>query len=354
MSGQTEVSSRVEAPAVCCPGQMTQTLYPTTSSPTTLPSQDATPGFLPANVDAPGLRQSLNHVVSSLRAGGVVEWRIEAEVLLRHVLGVDRSEFLALVYGSDLSLTYSQSTRLESLIHRRLSGEPLAYIVGRREFYGLDLRITKGVLIPRQETELLVDVALEHLARSCSRSPLIVDVGTGSGAIGLAVAAHAETARVIATDVSEEALAVARRNAVNLGLSDRIEFVYGDMLSPIRQPIDVLVSNPPYIPSADIAELAVEVRREPRIALDGGTDGLDPLRHLFEQATGKLAADGVVIVELMPEQMERAGALAVETLGHDIDVDTRRDLMGNDRALVVRRHRDSEVRASDGGTRNEC
>ena len=314
------------------------------------------------------MRRSLNAAASALRAGGIPECRVEAEVLLRHVLRMERSEFLALVYGGDVGLSDNQLLHLQSLINRRLSGEPLAYIVGRREFYGLDLRVTGDVLIPRQETELMVDIALEYLAGSDSPSPIVVDAGTGSGALALAIAAYAETANLVATDISRDALEVARRNAIRLGLSDRIEFVHADMLSPIAgsvractgafsegaaiggsEPrpiisgpplypaIDVIVSNPPYIPSDDIQGLAVEVRREPRIALDGGEDGLDPLRRLLAQAESRLAPDGVIIVELMPEQMDRAGTIAVETMGHDIEVTTHKDLMGNDRALVVER-----------------
>ena len=281
------------------------------------------------------MRQGLNAARSSLRAGGIVEWRIEAEVLLRHVLGLERSEFLALAYGDGVNLTRNQSLLLQSLIDRRLSGEPLAYIVGNREFYGLELQVDSRVLIPRQETELLVDIVLERLDRPHPRSPSVVDVGTGSGAIGLAVAANVESANVMATDLSQEALAVARQNAANLGLSGRIEFVHGDLLLPIEGPVDVVVSNLPYIPSGDVAHLAVEVQREPRIALDGGKDGLAHLRRLFQQAKRKLATRWTIIIELMPEQMKKAEMLAVQFLGHHVEVTTRKDLMGNERALIV-------------------
>ena len=288
------------------------------------------------DVNSATLRHSLDSVRSSLREGGIVEWQVEAEVLFRHVLDVSRSEFLTQLYGGDISLTDDQSVRLQSLVSRRLSEEPLAYIVGCREFYGLELKVTEHVLVPRQETELLVDITLEHLARSNPFSPTIVDVGTGSGALALAIATHAKTAKIIATDISADALEVARRNATNLGLLAKIEFVHGDMLSPIHGPIDVIVSNPPYIPSGDIAGLAVEVRREPRIALDGGADGLDPLRNLLAHAKVKLAQGGMLIVELMPEQMNRALKLAAETFGHSVDITSRKDLMGNERALVVK------------------
>ena len=298
------------------------------------------------------MRQGLNAARSSLRAGGIVEWRIEAEVLLRHVLGLERSEFLALAYGDGVNLTRNQSLLLQSLIDRRLSGEPLAYIVGSREFYGLELQVDSRVLIPRQETELLVDIVLERLDRPQPRNPSVVDVGTGSGAIGLAVAANAESANVMATDLSQEALAVARQNAENLGLSGRIEFVHGDLLLPIEGPVDVVVSNLPYIPSGDVAHLAVEVQREPRIALDGGKDGLAHLRRLFQQAKRKLATRWTMIIELMPEQMKKAEMLAVQFLGHHVEVTTRRDLMGNERALIVKQTAGG-IEVPDAGKRHE-
>lgn len=250
---------------------------------------------------------------------------------------MDRSEFLAEVFAGSGRLCSDQSNELRSVVDRRLSGEPLAYIVGRREFYGLTLRVDSRVLIPRQETELLVDIVLEHLERSHLHNPIVVDVGTGSGAIALAVASHADGVQVVATDISDDALVVASSNAERLGLSDMIEFASCDMLASIEGPIDVVVSNPPYIPDGDIAGLAVEVRREPHLALEGGDDGLDPLRRLLSHTAHRLAPNGVVVVELMPEQMRQAEALAVETLGHDVEIDVRRDLMGNERALVIKR-----------------
>ena len=318
-----------------------------------LPStQGATRDLSDTDANSNTLQKSLATIRTNLRDGGVAEWQVEAEVLLRHVLGMSRSEFLAEVYGGSLGLSVSHSAELQSLVSRRLSGEPLAYIVGQREFYGLTLQVDPQVLIPRQETELLVDLVLERLACSSLRNPVVVDVGTGSGAIALAVAKHADSVRVVATDVSEDALAVARRNAEILELSDRIEFVHGDLLAPIGGSIDVVVSNPPYIPSSDIEDLAVEVRREPRTALDGGDDGLDTFRRLLNQSTEKLVPGGVVIVELMPEQMDEARVLAVETLRFDLEVITRKDLMGNRRALVVERLA-SGVEEPDAGKRHE-
>ena len=282
------------------------------------------------------LRQSLESVCAKLRDHGIAEWRIEADVLLRHVVGMERAEFLSRVYGAEDRLTHAQSRRLDALVERRLGGEPLAYIVGRREFYGLDLEVSESVLIPRQETEILVELVLERLANMDMgrRAPTVVDVGTGSGAVALAVASRSENARVVGVDISPSALDVAVRNRDRL-LGGGVEFVLGDMLTAIAAPVDVIVSNPPYIPSGTLSTLAVEVRREPTVALDGGVDGLDHFRRLMAQARGILAPGGVLIVELMPEQMEVAIEIVRRTMPDIATVSARPDLMGNSRALVA-------------------
>ena len=283
---------------------------------------------------ATSLRQSLKESRAVLRDGGIAEWRVEAEALLRYVLGLCRSEFLALVYGDDGLLTPSQSTHLKSLLERRLSGEPLAYIVGAREFYGLELDVNEHVLIPRQETELLVDIVLEYLP-SFGPEPTVVDVGTGSGAMALAIAAHNESVDLLATDVSHQALDVARRNASKLELDDRVRFVRCDLLEAVGGPVDIIVCNPPYIPSGQIRYLQAEVQREPDAALDGGDDGLEPFRRLLTQAKDKVSPGGVIVVELMPEQMESAAEIARQTMPNLSNLRIREDLLGNERALVL-------------------
>lgn len=257
-------------------------------------------------------------------------------MLLRHVIGVTRSDFLSLVYGGEVRLTHTQLHRLEVFITRRIGGEPLAYIIGQREFYGLDLEVNESVLIPRQETELLVELTLGYLAnRDEGHEPAtVVDVGTGSGAVALAVGSHTDNARIIGVDISLSALAVAMRNRDNMPGSG-VEFVQGDLLAPVAGPVDVIVSNPPYIPSGTLPTLAAEVQREPRGALDGGSDGLDHFRRLATQAGEKLAPGGVLIVELMPEQMDAAAEIARRTIPNIASVSTRPDLTGSSRALVA-------------------
>ena len=283
------------------------------------------------------MRHSLDRTRTALRDHGISEWQIEADVLLSHVIGVSRANFISLVYGAEDSLTRPQATRLKGYLDRRLSGEPLAYIVGRREFYGLDLEVNESVLIPRQETELLVEVALEYIAARVRRldRPTVVDVGTGSGAVALALAAHTQNARIVGVDISRDALDVAVRNRDRLS-AEGVEFTQCDMLDAIAGPVDVIVSNPPYIPTGTLASLAMEVRREPVVALDGGPDGLDYFRRLTAQAAERLAPGGVLIIELMPEQMDAAISLVHRHMRNVEAVSTRLDLMGNMRALLVK------------------
>ena len=282
------------------------------------------------------LRRGLETARKALSAAGVPDARIEAEVLLRFVLGWERARFLSEVYAGDSArLSPARRERLRALLARRLGGEPLAYIVGAREFYGLSLRVDERVLIPRQETELLVDLALDWIGASPAARPLVIDVGSGSGAIALAVAANSRAARVVAADVVADALAVARRNAATLGLADRIGFVRCDLLAAARGPADLIVSNPPYIPSADMANLQAEIKREPRLALDGGADGLAPFRRLARGAARALAPGGALIVELMPSQMDAAESIARASIPRARRISRRADLFGDDRALIV-------------------
>ena len=283
----------------------------------------------------PTLRRGLETARKALSAASVPDARIEAEVLLRFVLGWERARFLSEVYAGDSPLAPDRRERLRALLARRLGGEPLAYIVGAREFYGLTLRVDGRVLIPRQETELLVDLALDWIRASPASRPLMIDVGSGSGAIALAVAANSRAARVVATDVSADALAVARNNAATLGLADRIGFIRCDLLAAARCPADLIVSNPPYIPSADMANPQAEIKREPRLALDGGADGLDPFRRLARGAARALAPGGALIVELMPSQMDAAESIARASIPRASRISRRADLFGDDRALIV-------------------
>jgi release factor glutamine methyltransferase len=241
----------------------------------------------------------LRQAVRRLSAAGIESGARDAEVLLAHALGVGREQVIA---RTDEPVDDRRAKTYEQLLLRRLEREPTAYITGAREFWSLVFHVTPDVLIPRPETELLVEIALELARQRGSGAPLrIVDVGTGSGAIAVALASELENAKVLATDVSAGALALARANAERNHVGKKIRFVEGDLFDavPRRACYDFIVSNPPYIRSADIAALEPEVRRwEPRAALDGGADGLDFYRRITLRACDYLAPGGVLLVEI--------------------------------------------------------
>jgi release factor glutamine methyltransferase len=252
------------------------------------------------------LAQALHEATEALRATGIEDAWLEAEVLLRHTLDLDRAHLYARLQED---LSGGDQAVFHSLLARRLAHEPTAYIVGQREFYGLDLETTPAALIPRPETELLVQ---EALSRACGREPLlIVDVGTGNGAIAVALAVHLPQAALVAIDLSREALALAVRNARRHGVESRISFLQADLLAPLAQPADLIVANLPYVSSGDWEALPPEIREhEPRVALDGGPDGLREIERLLEQVPSCLRAGGSLLVELGPSQAAPALALA--------------------------------------------
>jgi release factor glutamine methyltransferase len=234
----------------------------------------------------------------ALKAAGIENPLLDAELLMAEALDATRTQVLS---GS-VQMSPSAVTRYGEFVARRAAREPLAYIAGRKEFFSLDFEVTPAVLIPRPETETLVSVALEVIA---SRTELVVvDLGTGSGAIAAAIAANAPGTRVIATDISKESLEVARRNAARFGYTDRIEFRRGDCwraLSAIgfEGAVDLVVSNPPYIKEAALDGLAPEISGfEPRIALVGGPDGLAFYRRILDGVRGFLKRGGQLVVEI--------------------------------------------------------
>jgi release factor glutamine methyltransferase len=216
----------------------------------------------------------------------------EAELLLGHALGRDRAWLYA---HTDDSLAVDDAVRFHSLLVRRASGEPVAYLIGRREFWSLDLAVTPDVLIPRAETELLVELALQRIPQSDEVE--IADLGTGSGAIALAIARERPRARVLATDASAAALAVARGNAGCLGIGN-LEFAQGDWCASLgERTFDLIVSNPPYIADADRHLAEGDLRFEPRAALASGTDGLDAIRAIAGSASAYLKPGGWLLFE---------------------------------------------------------
>ncbi len=258
--------------------------------------------------------------------------RLDAEVLLAHVLGVGRT---ALVADRARCLSPAQAEQFTEMVRRRLKGEPVAYLVGRRAFYDVELSVDARVLVPRPETELLVEAALSW-ARSTAVGPLrVVDVGTGSGALAIVLARHLPGASVIATDLSGQALEVAASNLATLGLSDRITLVRCDLLTCLGGPIELIVSNPPYVPRDRLPTLPADVRLyEPRCALDGGDAGLELISRLLHQAASRLARPGLLLAEIDETQGPACHALAT-TLWPPATVSVLRDLAGLDRVLRV-------------------
>lgn len=230
--------------------------------------------------------------------------RQDTDTLLLHVLEKTKSWLLA---HSDEQLAASEASRYAELLERRYRGEPIQYIVGEAEFYGLPFRATPDVLIPRPETEHLVEKALEVAASF--PAPRIVDVGTGSGCIAVALAHHLPQARITAIDLSAPALAIAEENAKRNGVA--LRFLEGDLLTPVAgEHFDLIVSNPPYVPLADRASLAVEVRdHEPALALFAGPDGLEICRRLIPSAFAALVPGGFLLLEIGHGQSQAIAAL---------------------------------------------
>lgn len=255
----------------------------------------------------------------------------DAEVLARHALGWDRATYLAR-WREPAPPRFGD--RFEPLVARRCRREPVTRITGRREFWGLDLEVTPAVLVPRPESELLIETALARLGDRIAAWAL-ADVGTGSGCLAIALARELPRARVTATDISPDALAIARRNASRHGMADRVTFHHTDLLDGLPGPFDLIVSNPPYVPDAVIDTLAPEVRdHEPAAALRGGPDGLDTVRRLVATAADRLRPEGWLIMEIGVGQSAETADTA-RGAGMRV-VDVRPDLQGIPRAVVAR------------------
>ncbi len=244
------------------------------------------------------IRRVLRWTTGFFQEKGIESARLDAELLIAHALGISRIQ----VYTDhDRPLHPDELTAIRDRVRRRARHEPIAYILGQRGFRDLDLKVDPRVLIPRPETELLVDVALTKLTGV--EAPLVVDVGTGSGAIALSIAQARPDAQVIAIDVSPDALAVARENGAANGLGN-VEFLQGDLLTPLgERRAHLVASNPPYIATEACRHLMPDVRDfEPRLALDGGRDGLQVIRRLIPAAAAALRPGGALVIEIGHDQ----------------------------------------------------
>ena len=261
---------------------------------------------------------------------------LDARILIGEALGLDLTGLIA---QGQRHMTVHDALILGSFANRRLAGEPIARILGRKEFWGLPFELSPATLVPRPDTETVVQAALEFLRgeKKSDETIRIADLGTGTGAILLALLSELPNARGIGTDISLEAVETARRNATNLGLTSRVSFIACDFTSELDGSFDVIVSNPPYIASRDIGELAIEVRdHDPRLALDGGDDGLDAYRAIAPAAFDLLTPGGALIFEVgQGQDGDVRGIMAAA--GFEADAPPRIDLAGVNRAVMGRK-----------------
>ena len=274
---------------------------------------------------------SLPQTVASLLALGRRRLdAADADLLLAHALGRSRAWLLA---HADDAIAAAEATRFQALVERRAAGEPVAYLIGSRGFWTLELAVTPATLVPRPETELLVELALERIPADAEAR--IADLGTGSGAIAPAIAGERPRARVVATDASVEALAIASENARRNRIGN-VEFRHGDWLQPLAgERFDLIASNPPYIALGDPHLGEGDLRFEPALALSSGSDGLDAIRVIVGAAPSHLRAGGWLLLEHGWEQGEAVRALLRD--GGFVEIATERDLEGRDRVSLGRR-----------------
>jgi len=290
------------------------------------------PTASPAPDEGVTVAGALAGAIPALAAAGIEEPRREARLLLSTVLGVDGA---ALVGTPDRLLRAEERARLAALVARRAAHEPAARLLGRREFWSLDFALSSETLVPRPDSETVIEAVLAHIGGR--RAPLrLLDLGTGSGCLLLALLSELPAASGIGIDIAPNAALTARRNAVALGLADRADFVAGSWAAALAGRFDVIVANPPYIPSKAIAGLPPEVgRHDPHRALDGGCDGLDSYRALAPEMVRLMRGDGLAAFELGAGQA-RAVAGIMRRAGLAI-VEIRRDLADIERCLVLRR-----------------
>ena len=280
------------------------------------------------------IREALRQAEARIASQNVPDARVEAELLLMHCLSIQRAELYARLSEPLPSLVGED---FWPLVERRIRREPTAYILRRCEFYGIELYVDPRVLIPRPETELLVETAVGLVERRLGKEQpcSIADVGTGSGAIAVALALHLPRARIYATDSSADAVEVARLNCGRHGVEGRVELLVGDLLEPLSWPVDLIVANLPYVKDADIPQLMPEIRDfEPVAALAGGADGLDKVRILLAQAKDHLLPQGSVMLEIGLGQAEEAVSVATRHLPES-KVDLLKDFAGIERVLRI-------------------
>ena len=271
------------------------------------------------------LKQALSHAREFLTASNVDYASLESELLLRHTLGISQVQ---LYQDLDRELNPEQERAFWELVERRAKGEPSAYIMGHREFFGLDFHVNPDVLIPRPESELLVEKALS-LAQSRAITT-IAEIGTGCGAIAITVALNLPQATIHATEISAPALKVARINCQKHGVTNRVHLLQGDLLDPMPEPVDLIIANLPYVKEGELPQ----PNFEPRLALDGGSDGLEKLSKLCHQVNDKLRPDGCLLLEIGQGQ-GRAVTTLLHRLFPSAKIEITSDLSGIERVVSM-------------------
>ena len=286
------------------------------------------------------LREVIQQTHRVLEESGIPDARLEAEVMVMSLMRMPRQDIYA---HQEAEVGAQQEQELAGIVERRLKREPLAYILGYREFYGINLLVNSSVLIPRPETEILVEHALFMAIMGMeSRELVIADVGTGCGAIAVNLAIHLPAARIYAVDISDGVLDVASYNVRAHNVADRVTLGKGDLLDPVPEPVDLIVANLPYIPPGRIATLQPEIQWEPREALDGGAEGLEPISRLLSQAPGKVKDHATILLELDPEQVPEVEEIARRHFP-DATLSVEQDLAHQDRIFVVSQGGGEEV-----------
>ncbi len=282
----------------------------------------------------PLLREAVQQTHRTLEASHIPDARLEAEVMLMNVMRMQRHDLFS---QQETEVSPQQEQAVAQILDRRLKREPLAYILQYKEFYGINLLVNPDVLIPRPETECMVEHALFMALMGMETPELVIaDIGTGTGAIAVNLALHLPAARIHAVDFEDAVLDVAAYNIRAHNVADRVRLGKGDLLEPLPEPVDLILANLPYVPTDRIPNLQPEIRWEPRQALDGGADGLDLIRRLLRQAPDKLKEHGIILLELDPEQVPAVEALAREIFP-EAEMSVEKDLSQRDRIFVINR-----------------
>lgn len=276
-------------------------------------------------------QEALRQAIKSLQAAHVQSASLDARLLLLHVLDISNEQWIA---SPDVRMNAEQSATYENLVTRRVAREPIAHITGRREFWSLDFKVTNATLDPRPDSEAVIEAILQRISDK-SAAISILDLGTGTGCLLLTLLKELPNAKGLGVDLSREAMSVAQENALSLGLSARVQFQHGNWCEGLSGTFDIIVSNPPYIPTTSIKSLAPEVAQyEPKLALDGGVDGLDCYRHIIAALPALLNAKGIAAFEVGAGQIQPVAEIASQN-GLQLE-GMRKDMQGIPRCLLLK------------------